>query len=96
LAEQAHRRGLSIGLKNDLDQVADLVHDFDWALNEQCWQYNECDMLLPFVENGKAVFGVEYQGNPTIFCPPLNAMEFSWLKKTWDLDSWLQDCHDFS
>ena len=41
----AHARGLSIGLKNDLDQVAALEPDFDWALNEQCFQYDECDRL---------------------------------------------------
>ena len=28
LAEQAHQRGLAIGLKNDLDQVASLVDLF--------------------------------------------------------------------
>ncbi len=34
LADLAHERGLSIGLKNDLDQVADLVDHFDFAINE--------------------------------------------------------------
>ena len=92
LAAQAHLRGLSIGLKNDLDQVLDLVDDFDWALNEQCWEYDECDMLLPFIEADKAVFGVEYTGSPDSFCPQLNSMGFSWLKKTYDLDAWRQDC----
>ena len=92
LANQAHARGLSIGLKNDLDQVVDLVDDFDWALNEQCWEYDECDLLLPFISAGKAVFGVEYNGNPSSFCPSLNAMKFSWLKKTWDLNAWVQEC----
>jgi hypothetical protein len=50
LAQEAHARDLSIGLKNDVDQVDDLVTYFDWALNEQCWQYNECDTLQPFIE----------------------------------------------
>ena len=39
--------------------------DFDWALNEECVQYQECDQLTPFIEAGKAVFGVEYQGDPS-------------------------------
>jgi hypothetical protein len=95
LAQQAHQRGLSIGLKNDLDQVNDLVNDFDWALNEQCWQYNECDLLTPFVAAGKAVFGVEYRGVPATFCPVLNAMQFSWLKKNLDLDAFRIDCQDY-
>ena len=42
LARQAHRQGLSIGLKNDPSQVRQLVDDFDFAVVEQCFQYNEC------------------------------------------------------
>ena len=37
LANAAHEHGLSIGLKNDMDQAADLLAYFDWALNEQCF-----------------------------------------------------------
>lgn len=85
LARQAHRRGLSIGLKNDLDQIADLVDHFDWALNEQCFQYEECETLLPFIDAGKAVFGVEYEGDRDEYCPQAIAWGFSWLTKTLDL-----------
>nr|ABD75789.1 putative endo alpha-1,4 polygalactosaminidase [uncultured bacterium] len=92
LADEAHARGLSIGLKNDLDQVQDLVTHFDWALNEQCFQYNECEALLPFVQSCKAVFGVEYEGNPEEYCPKANALNFDWLYKNWDLDAWRQRC----
>lgn len=48
-------------MKNDLDQVAGLVDDFDFAVNEQCHQYNECESLTPFTEQNKAVFNAEYQ-----------------------------------
>ena len=92
LARQAHQRGLSVGLKNDLGQVADLVDDFDWALNEQCFQYDECDQLLLFFAKNKAVFGVEYQGRPEDFCPRANSMNFDWLKKKIDLDAWRISC----
>lgn len=81
LAERAHERGLSVGLKNDLNQVRALVPLFDWALNEQCFHFNECSLLLPFVDRGKAVFGIEYQGDPASFCPRANAWGFSWLLK---------------
>ena len=94
LAAEAHERGLSVGLKNDLDQVAELVADFDWALNEQCWEFDECDSLKPFIEEGKAVFGVEYSGNPDLFCPALNALGYSWLKKRLNLGVWRIDCRD--
>jgi hypothetical protein len=95
LAEQAHARSLSIGLKNDLDQVNDLLSAFDWALNEECFSYNECDLLLPFIQSNKAVFGVEYELKPVDFCPQANDMQFSFLKKNWDLDAWRIDCRDF-
>ena len=94
LAQQAHDRGLTIGLKNDLDQIPDLVGDFDWALNEQCYEFDECDTLLPFVQAGKAVFGVEYSGDPADFCPQANAANYSWLKKNLDLDAQRLDCLD--
>lgn len=80
LAGEAHERRLSVGLKNDLDQVSELEPYFDWALNEECFQLNECGPLSRFVNAGKAVFGVEYRGNPASFCPKANAMNFDWLK----------------
>ena len=92
LAQAAHRRGLSVGLKNDLDQVGALVDDFDWALNEQCFQYDECDRLTPFIQRGKAVFGVEYQGDPSVFCPKANRMNLDWLRKNLNLDGWRIPC----
>jgi hypothetical protein len=88
LAIEAHERGLSIGLKNALDLIEELELDFDWALNEQCFQYEECEQLLPFVEANKAVFGVEYVEfglEQTDFCSEANALGFSWLYKTLDL-----------
>jgi hypothetical protein len=61
IANEAHQRGLTVGLKNDLDQIPELLDYFDFALNEQCHEYDECDALAPFVEAGKAVFVAEYQ-----------------------------------
>ena len=34
LAAEAHARGLAIGLKNDLDQIGDLMAEFEFAVNE--------------------------------------------------------------
>ena len=83
LATEAHARGLSVGLKNDLDQVSDLLPAFDWALNEQCFQYDECAMLDPFVAANKAVFQVEYGSASlaTTVCPRANAENFDTLIK---------------
>ena len=60
LAEEAHKRGLLIGLKNDLDQINDLVDFFDFEVNEQCHIYNECNKLKPFIDANKAVLNIEY------------------------------------
>lgn len=92
LANQAHVRGLSVGLKNDLGQVEDLLPYFDWALNEQCFQYDECERLLPFVEAGKAVFGVEYKLETSEFCDQANAMNFNFLRKHIPLGAWRDPC----
>lgn len=61
IAAESHARGLSIGLKNDLDQINELVDHFDFAVNEQCHQYSECETLAPFIAQNKAVFNVEYK-----------------------------------
>ncbi len=92
LARAAHQRGLSVGLKNDLDQIPALVGEFDWTLNEECFTYEECDKLLPFVQAGKAVFGVEYELDPEEFCPEANRLGFSFMKKHWELDAWRIPC----
>ncbi len=60
LAETAHGLNLGIGLKNDGDQAALLVGAFDFALNEECHQYDECSQWAPFVAANKAVFNAEY------------------------------------
>lgn len=92
LAEAAHARGLSIGLKNDVEQVSQLEPWFDWALNEQCVQYEECDMLTPFVEAGKAVFGVDYTGDADTVCSITNELNFDWLLKSKNLDAARHSC----
>ncbi len=61
IANAAHTRGLSVGLKNDLDQIPDLVAYYDFAVNEQCFEYAECDALTPFIAQGKAVLNAEYK-----------------------------------
>ena len=61
IANEAHLRSLSIGLKNDLDQISELVDYYDFAVNEQCFGYQECSLLAPFINNGKAVLNTEYE-----------------------------------
>lgn len=60
LAQSAHDRGLAVGLKNDVEQVATLEPYFDFSVNEECHQYDECDDLAIFITNDKPVFNAEY------------------------------------
>ena len=95
MVAEAHGRGLAIGLKNGLEQVPDLVDDYEWEINEQCFQYDECELLLPFIEAGKPVWNVEYveEGAETaVFCPQANAYNFDSLLKEYDLGSWRESC----
>jgi hypothetical protein len=92
LATEAHSLGLSIGLKNDLDQVAELVDFFDFAVNEQCFEYDECALLEPFVKAGKAVLHIEYTTSPARYCTVTTGMGLSSLLKRLDLMVWRQAC----
>ncbi len=95
LAGEAHQRGLSIGLKNDPGQVADLLPYFDWALTEDCFDQGWCNQVQPFVAAGKAVFAAEYTDaglTPADFCPQANQMNFNAILKHRSLDAWRQAC----
>ncbi len=92
LANSAHERGLAIGLKNDLEQVKDLVDYFDFAINEECFSYGECDLLLPFIRADKAVFGAEYELRTSSFCSQANSMNMDFILKNWDLDAYREAC----
>ena len=92
LADSAHARGLSVGLKNDLGQVPDLLAAFDWALNEQCFEFNECDLLRPFISAGKAVFSAEYNLTAAEVCPRAAVLQFSTLIKNLNLDARREAC----
>lgn len=85
LAQLAHDHGLAVGLKNDLEQAADLEPSFDFAINEQCQQYSECASLAPFKNAGKAIFQVEYKLATRKFCPQANAADRNAILKDLDL-----------
>lgn len=95
LAKEAHQRGLSIGLKNDADQVAELLAEFDWALTEDCFQQGWCEQVRPFIQAGKPVFAAEYRDTGIRldeFCPQAKAWSFSAILKDPDLTAWRQAC----
>lgn len=100
IADLVHRYGMSVGLKGDIDQAADLAPAFDWTLNEQCYQFDECDVLSSsFLAQGKAVLVVEYD-DPDVgyrvdldrVCPAAAAAGFVAMKMPLDLDGGRWPC----
>ncbi len=91
LADTAHARGIAFGLKNDLEEISKLLDDSDFAINEECFRYHECNGLKPFITANKAVFQVEYTSGDLMtkgetICPQANAMNFDTLIKHLDLN----------
>jgi len=58
----SHSLGLSLSLKNaaDLLSNADLFASYDFAVNEQCFYYQECNLYKAFIASGRAVLNTEY------------------------------------
>ncbi len=87
VADLAHARGMSIGLKNGASGGAfeqAMVQFTDWALNEECNQFGECGGYNVYIAANKAVFQVEYSASGTTtaqFCPADNAANFDGILK---------------
>jgi hypothetical protein len=92
LAGMAHDRGLAIGLKNDLGQVAQLADLYDFAVVEQCAEFDECHMLIPFLDRDKPVFHAEYDLPTSAFCAESRRLGLSSIRKRLGLDPWRETC----
>jgi hypothetical protein len=92
VANAIHERGMAVGLKNDLGQADRLLPYFDFAVNEQCFQYQECGVLDPFIDSGKPVYGVEYRVGRKRFCERSIAHGFSTIKKRFGLKAFRKSC----
>jgi hypothetical protein len=92
VAGLAHDRGMSIGLKNDVEQAAELEPVFDFAVNEECLAYDECQAYAPFLRAGKAVFSVEYSDVTAAQCAHADRLGLVTIVKDLDLDAPLRRC----
>lgn len=95
LADEAHKRGLAIGVKNAADQVKDLLPHFDFAITEDAFYYDWAEQMKPFIEADKPVFAAEYTDLPgdfAAFCERSKQLKFSTILKHRGLDAWLQMC----
>jgi len=97
LADYAHSKGKKIGLKNALTIIDDVLANMDWAVNEQCYRYNECFYLNQVVNSGKPVFNIEYggQSKANSICPKAIAAGFSSLIKKTSLNDFEIPCSDY-
>lgn len=97
LAEEAHARELSVGLKN-APELASLVGTVDWALTEDCAAEGWCAEMRPFIAAGKPVFMAEYTDETTILrferevCPLAAELGFSAILQDRDLDAPRRGC----
>ena len=100
LADTAHGLNISIGLKNGGEIVKNVVNLMQWEVNEQCAQYNECDLYRPFIDGNKPVFQIEYpKSAPDVdvatkksLCDNPSAQGFSLILKNLELDNWIETC----
>jgi hypothetical protein len=91
LRKAAHKRGLAIGLKNATDLIAKAKTLVEFAVNEECLTYDECNAYLPLLKAGKAVFHIEYTDSIEAICQKVPA-GFSTVRKHLSLDAWEQHC----
>jgi len=95
LADEAHARGLAIGIKNAPEMVPDSLSFFDFAVTEDAFYYDWIAEMLPFIDAGKPVFAAEYTDMPVDFktaCAWGNEHGVSFILKDRGLTSYLGTC----
>ena len=95
LADEAHARGLAIGIKNAPDMVADSLSFFDFAITEDAFYYDWIGEMLPFIQAGKPVFAAEYTDMDVDFqaaCGWGKQHNVSFILKNRILTAWRQTC----
>jgi hypothetical protein len=95
LADEAHARGLAIGLKNASDMVRDSLSFFDFSITEDCFYEGWCEEVLPFIQAGKPVFAAEYTDTGVDFsaaCAWGRAHNISFIQKNRILTAFRNTC----
>jgi hypothetical protein len=81
LANVVHKRGLAVGLKNDMAQARKLRADFDFAVNEQCFAFHECSVYDSWIRSGRPVVQIEYEGDTARLCAAANTKNRDAMRK---------------
>jgi endo-alpha-1,4-polygalactosaminidase (GH114 family) len=67
MADLAHSYGMSMGLKNAVELVHDVLGDIEFAVNESCASSDgDCDYYQELTAAGKPVLHIEYVSNHTV------------------------------
>lgn len=105
LSSTAQGYNLSIGLKNALDILPNLQEEIQFAINEQCIQYDECDSYASLLQSDKPIFHIEYvsgtlQGAQAASTGDLNDAcsneDLSTVIKNQNLDGWVEYCGGYT
>jgi hypothetical protein len=92
VARAAHAQGLAVALKNDLEQARALAPSFDFAVLEQCFEYDECASARPFLRAGKGVYDAEYALTTSEFCAQAQQLGVNAIRKRLGLGAWRRTC----
>lgn len=92
VARAVHAEHLAVALKNDLEQAAALAPSFDFAVLEQCFQYDECSKARPFLRAGKGVYDAEYALPTSAFCADARRLGVNAIRKRLGLGAWRETC----
>lgn len=105
LANEAHKRNLTISLKNAGTVAPMVLTCIDFSVNEQCLVYHECATYAIFIDNKKPVFHVEYPKGDDVnnndpvsdtvknsICKDSTSTGFSTIIKNINLDEFIQQC----
>ena len=95
-----HIKGLAVGLKDTFNLIGTLAREFDFAVTEQCHEYDECELTGAFTEHRKPVFNAEYPSDEAAgftlqdeYCSEVDRLGMHTLILPLDLDgSWRISC----
>jgi Glycoside-hydrolase family GH114 len=85
LADAAHRRGLAVGLVDNLGQAGELADRFDFLVASDCLVAGDCAAALAFSRAGKPVYLVAYTNvvrHMDLLCTEAAALGISLIFKT--------------
>jgi hypothetical protein len=92
LSDEARALGLTPGLSGDFRLAAQLAGHFDWAIAIGCLAANSCELLRPWLDQGRAVFDLEVEGELAEVCAHAEAVGIDALLKRPSFDAWSRAC----